>query len=80
MILNSILHIEKTSGNFHHAGSFATILFNAIEKDETLQLISIEKHDTKKFTDVLKVNVNGKAKRILVRGGSVNSIINRLKK
>lgn len=81
MNLNSLLHIEKTSGDFNCSGSFATILFNSIERDEELSFIKIERHPSKKFTDVLTVRVNGKIRKTSVTGrDSVYKIFKRLKK
>ena len=81
MNLNSLLHIEKTTGDFHCSGSFATILFNSIERDEDISFIKIERHPSKKFTDVLTVQVNGKMRKTSVTGrDSVVKIFKRLKK
>jgi hypothetical protein len=82
MELNSLLHIPKTTNkNVNCSGSFLTILLNSLNREEDLELVSIEKHDTKKFTDVLKVRVNGKLRKTTVTGrDSVVKIFKRLRK
>lgn len=81
MNLNSLLHIEKTTGDFHCSGSFATVLFGSIKRDEDISFVKIERHPSKKFTDILTVQVNGKLRKTSITGrDSVAKIFKRLKK
>jgi hypothetical protein len=81
-MLNSLLHIEKTTINgINCSGSFLTILLNSINRDNDIELVEIYPHPTKKFTDVIKVIHNGKKRRTSIKGSdSVEKIFKRLKK
>lgn len=58
-MLNSLLHIPKTYGNFNMSPSFATILLNTLK--EAKVNFTIKKHG--KFDDKLTVIQNGKKKQ-----------------
>ena len=75
MMLNSLLHIPKTQGNFNCAGSFATILLSCLE-DNGYQVKTLKKHS--KFEDLLIVTKNGRTQSIIIGDESACKILKRL--
>ena len=71
-MLNSLLHIPKTQGNFNCAGSFATILLSCLE-DNGYQVKTLKKHN--KFEDLLIVTKNGRTQSIIIGDISASKII-----
>jgi len=74
-MLNSLLHIPKTQGNFNCAGSFATILLSCLE-DNGYQVKTLKKHS--KFEDLLIVTKNGRTQSIIIGDESACKILKRL--
>ena len=76
-MLNYILDLPKTIGNFNSPPTFVSILLDAIRDKPQLEYLSLTKHG--KFSDRLSVNVNGKLKTLIIGGHhSANKIITNL--
>lgn len=74
-MLNSILYIPKTQGNFNCAGSFATVLLSGL-KERGYKVITLKKYS--KFEDLLIVSKNGQEKSLIIGDESVDKILKRL--